>query len=65
MAEGEADLKSLLMRAQEESEKTWLETQHSKNQDHGIQSHHFLANRRDSLVAQWVERLPPMQETWV
>ena len=45
MAEGEADLKSLLMRAQEESEKSWLETQHSKNQDHGIQSHHFMGNR--------------------
>ena len=25
--------------------KTWLNTQHSKNKDHGIQSHHFMANR--------------------
>ena len=25
--------------------KIWLETQHSKNKDHGIQSHHFMANR--------------------
>ena len=25
--------------------KTWLKTQHSKNEDHGIQSHHFRANR--------------------
>ena len=25
--------------------KTWLKTQHSKNEDHGIQSHHFMANR--------------------
>ena len=25
--------------------KSWLETQHSKNEDHGIQSHHFMANR--------------------
>ena len=23
----------------------WLKTQHSKNEDHGIQSHHFIANR--------------------
>ena len=23
----------------------WLKTQHSKNEDHGIQSHHFMANR--------------------
>ena len=30
-AEGEEELKSLLMRLQEESEKNWLETQHSKN----------------------------------
>ena len=26
--------------------KSWLKTQHSKNQDHGIQSHHFMANSR-------------------
>ena len=25
--------------------KSWLETQHSKNKDHGIQSHCFMANR--------------------
>ena len=25
--------------------KSWLKTQHSENQDHGIQSHHFMANR--------------------
>ena len=41
MAEREEELKSLLMRVKEESEKT----QHSKNEDHGIQSHHFIANR--------------------
>ena len=26
--------------------KSWLKTRHLKNQDHGIQSHHFKANRR-------------------
>ena len=26
--------------------KSYLKTQHSKNKDHGIQSHHFMANRR-------------------
>ena len=26
--------------------KSWLKTQHSKNKDHGIQSHHFMANKR-------------------
>ena len=25
--------------------KTWVKSQHSKNEDHGIQSHHFMANR--------------------
>ena len=25
--------------------KNWLKSQHSKNQDCGIQSHHFMANR--------------------
>ena len=25
--------------------KSWLKTQHSKNEDHGIRSHHFMANR--------------------
>ena len=36
--------KSLLIRVEEESEKSWLKTQHSKNKDHGIWSHHFMAN---------------------
>ena len=31
--------------------KIWLETQHSKNEDHGIQSHHFMANRREKMEA--------------
>ena len=25
--------------------KSWLKAQHSENEDHGIQSHHFMANR--------------------
>ena len=44
MTESEEELKSLLMKVKEESEKC-LKTQHSKNEDHGIQSHHFMANR--------------------
>jgi len=31
MAESEEKLKSLLMKMKEESEKSWLKTQHSKN----------------------------------
>ena len=45
MAESEEELKSLLMKVKEESLKSWLKTQHSKNEDHGIRSHHFIANR--------------------
>ena len=38
MAKSEEELKSLMMKAKEKSEKVdW--TQHSENQDHGIQSH--------------------------
>ena len=45
MAESEEELKSLLMKVKEESEKSWLNTQHSENEDHGIWSHHFMGNR--------------------
>ena len=45
MAESEEELKSLLMKVKEESEKVGFFTQHSENEDHGIQSHHFMGNR--------------------
>ena len=44
MAESEEELKSLLMKVKEES-KSWPKAQHSENEDHGIQSHHFMGNR--------------------
>ena len=44
MAESEEELESL-----DESErgerKSWLKAQHLENEDHGIQSHHFMGNR--------------------
>ena len=43
MAEREQELKSPLMKVKEQSEK--LKTQPSKNEDHGIQSHHLMGNR--------------------
>ena len=46
MAESKEEIKSLLTRVKEESEKAGLKIQHSKNEDHDIQSHHFIANRR-------------------
>ena len=45
MAESEEELKSLLKKVKEESEKSWLKAQHSENKDHGIWSHHFMGNR--------------------
>ena len=45
MAESEEELKSLLMKVKEESEKSWLQAQHSENEDHGIWSHIFMGNR--------------------
>ena len=46
MEESEEELKSLLMKVKEES---WLKTQHSENEDHGIWSHHFMANRWETM----------------
>ena len=45
MAESEEELKSLLMKVKEESEKVGLKLNIQKT-DHGIWSHHFMANRR-------------------
>ena len=45
MAETEEELNSLLVKVKEESGKSWLKAQHSENLDHGIWSHHFMANR--------------------
>ena len=44
VAENE-ELKILLMNVKEESGESKLKTQHSENEDHGIWSHHFMANR--------------------
>ena len=44
MAESKEELKSLLMKLKKESENIGLK-QHSKNEDHGTWSHHFMANR--------------------
>ena len=45
MAESKEELKSLLIKMKDEREKSWLKIQHSENEDNGIQSHHFMANR--------------------
>ena len=43
LTESEEELKSLLMEVKEE--RSWLKAQHSENEDYGIRSHHFMANR--------------------
>ena len=45
MEESEEKLKIPLMKLKEESKKL-SQTQHSKNKDYGIWSHHFMANRK-------------------
>ena len=45
MAESKEELKCLLMKVKKQNEKNWLKTQHSKNEGHGIWSHHFMANK--------------------
>ena len=48
MAESEEELKNFLMKVKEESgkkKKNWLKAHHSENEDYGIQSHYFVANR--------------------
>ena len=45
MAESEEELKSIFMTVKEENDKTGLK-QHSKYEDNGIQSHHFMASRK-------------------
>ena len=34
-------------------QKSWLKTQNSENEDHGIWSHHFMANRLGKRWEQW------------
>ena len=45
MAESEEELKSLLKESERGESKSWLKTQHSKNEDNGTRPHHFLAKR--------------------
>ena len=46
------DLKSLLMKLKEETEKAGLKLniQNSKNEDHGIQSHHFMEKKMEIVT---------------
>ena len=45
MAESKEELKSLMMKVKEESEKLCLKPNNQKNEDHGICSQQLMANR--------------------
>ena len=45
MAESEEELKNLSMKVKEESENAGLKLNIEKNEDYGIWSYHFMANR--------------------
>ena len=45
MAEGKEELKSLLMKVKEKSEKVGLKLNIQKTKIHGIWSYHFMVNR--------------------
>ena len=45
MAESEEELKEPLEESERGERRSWPKAQHSENRDHGIRSHHFMANR--------------------
>ena len=49
MPESKEKLKSLSDESERGKWKSWLKTQRSKNKGHGIQSHHFMANRWEAM----------------
>ena len=53
------------MKVKEDSEQTGLKSQHSKNKDHGIWSHHFMANRWETMetVIDWAPKSLQMVAT--
>ena len=48
MAESKEELKRLFMKVERGEWKSLLTAQHSENEDHGIWSHHFMANRGEN-----------------
>ena len=44
--------------------KKWLKTQHSENEDHGIWSHHFMANRWAPKSLQMVTAAMKLKDTY-
>ena len=53
MAESKEELKNLLMKVKEESEKAGLKLNIQKNKDYGTCSHQLMANRWGKKRQQW------------
>ena len=53
MAESEEELKSLLIKVKEESEKAGLKLNIQKNEGYGIWSHHFMVDWWRKCGKQW------------
>jgi len=51
MVESKEELKSLLMKVKEESEKVGLKLNIQKTKIHGIWAHHFMANRWETTLS--------------
>ena len=49
MAESEEELKSLLMKVKEDSQKSGLKHNIQKSEDHGLCSHHFMQIDRETM----------------
>ena len=49
MAESEEELKSLLMKVKEKSQKSGLKLNIQKSEDHGLCSHHFMQINREIM----------------
>ena len=50
MPESDEELKSLLTKVKEESEKADIKLKVKKKKNHGIWSHHFMANRWETVI---------------
>ena len=59
MAESEEELKSLMMKVKQESEKVGLKLNIQKKKNHGIWSHHFMGNRKQWKQCQTLFLWPP------
>ena len=62
MAKSKEELKSLLMKVEEECKESGLKLNIKKKKDHGIRSHHFITNKKgksgssDRFFSSWAPK---------